>query len=134
MIDLAVQAIECDLGLDEEIEGWLALQYPAMAAELDASRKKADEHAHRKLCSKILHAYRKQFPATLEWRGSDLGRPVYIVAQNPRGPDEVSIEELTKALAGPDPKTVILQAMSVKKMMGGGVLQSTALTQESDAL
>lgn len=129
MTDLAIQSIEFELGLDEEMEGWLAIEFPKMHAELESSREKADEHPHRKLVTKIVNVYQRQFPATLEWAGSAIGRPVYIVAENPRGPHEVSLDELTKALAAPDPRSMILQIMGTKLAMGGGTLKSVDSVQ-----
>lgn len=127
MIDLECQAIEFDLGLDEGVEGWLSLQFPKMAEHLEASRKHPNTHQHRQLCLRIVTAYRKENPAIIEWTGSELG-PVFITTGVATAPNEIGLDELTKALSAgrPEPARTILRQLMLAKKTTGGVLTAVA--------
>lgn len=120
---LELQQIEFESGLDEEIEGWLALTYPDAFAHLEKSRAGANADQHRKVCLKLRHRFDQEHPDGLEWTGSSLG-PLMIVAGEAVGPRQISLTELEAAAKGTDEQMKLsLEAlMRVKRAMGGGKL------------
>jgi len=118
------EEVESETRLTGEIEGWITLTAPALATHLEASREKYAEHGHRKLCVRIVNMFRKAHPMMAIVDGTNVGRPIYIVDDNPLGPDEISVAEIFKAMEGHDPKGSLKTLLQAKQILGGGVLTS----------
>lgn len=129
MIAWELQEVECLGGLEPEIEAWLK-GFPAVFTELETSRKKGDVHGHRKLVTRIVVGHKRAM-TNVEVVGSAVGRPFRIVGRKAKGPDEISIAELERAMNDKDPeaaKAAIVALMRVKKVMGGGTVKDSVLT------
>lgn len=119
---MTMETVELETGLTAEIDGWLALTAPGLATLLEVSRQKYVEHTHRKTCARVVNMYRKAHPMMAVVDGSNVGRPIYLVMDNPQGPDEVSIPEIFTAMDSQDPKGSLLTLLNAKRVFGGGRL------------